>query len=368
MGIYQIKDSQGKPIRGAWEVRWVDGYYDNGRRRDRSKVVNGTKAEAESYERLMMSQAGKTNWSGSNLTTAVYVNEIFMVHAKKNLSSNTNAYYLNRWEKYCAAQLGNIRLEKIRPALIIGLLNDIESPHTRLSVYKTLSAIFGYAFETRELTENPMQFVKKPKTERKDIQVFSPSETLELMDHFRGHKIEPIVLLSLFYGMRREEACAVLCQDFSWRTYSVRVNKAMVVVNGKLEVKETKNKKSVRSISQYGPPAERLKEICSLRIGPTVSYPNAQAIRPDTMSSLFSAHLKTSKLPQIPFKNLRHTCITNWLLNGVDPAIVARWAGHSDTSMIMEVYANPLQESMEKAAQDVSARMFKTDRLCAKES
>ena len=37
---------------------------------------------------------------------------------------------------------------------------------------------------------------------------------------------------------------------------------------------------------------------------------------------------------------LRHAAISNWLLADINPAVVARWAGHSDLKLIMSTYAH----------------------------
>ena len=47
--------------------------------------------------------------------------------------------------------------------------------------------------------------------------------------------------------------------------------------------------------------------------------------------------------------DLRHAAVSTWLMAGVDPVMVAEWAGHS-LSVLMEVYAACLY------GQDVVAR------------
>ena len=45
-----------------------------------------------------------------------------------------------------------------------------------------------------------------------------------------------------------------------------------------------------------------------------------------------------SPLAKVPY-HLRHACVSYWLSQGVSPALVARWAGHS-IKVLLTIYAS----------------------------
>ena len=65
----------------------------------------------------------------------------------------------------------------------------------------------------------------------------------------------------------------------------------------------------------------------------------------------FKAHLRRSGLPQTTrFHDLRHTCATLLLRQGVNPKFVQELLGHADISMTLNVYSHVLPDMGDAAA------------------
>ena len=65
----------------------------------------------------------------------------------------------------------------------------------------------------------------------------------------------------------------------------------------------------------------------------------------------FKAHLRRAELPQtIRFHDLRHTCATLLLRQGVNPKFVQELLGHTDVSLTLNVYSHVLPDMGDTAA------------------
>jgi integrase len=56
---------------------------------------------------------------------------------------------------------------------------------------------------------------------------------------------------------------------------------------------------------------------------------------------VFTKQVAASPLAKRPY-DLRHACLSTWLMAGVPPTLVAEWAGHS-VRVLMEVYAKVVE-------------------------
>lgn len=73
-------------------------------------------------------------------------------------------------------------------------------------------------------------------------------------------------------------------------------------------------------------------EIVKTRIKP--------AMKPDYISSTFSVLLEKKGLKRIRFHDLRHSCASLLLANGVPMKQIQEWLGHSDFNTTANIYAH----------------------------
>lgn len=64
----------------------------------------------------------------------------------------------------------------------------------------------------------------------------------------------------------------------------------------------------------------------------------------------FKPLLKRAGLPDIRFHNLRHTCATLMLSQGVNPKIAQERLGHATISQTMDTYSHLLPDMQDQAA------------------
>ncbi len=77
-------------------------------------------------------------------------------------------------------------------------------------------------------------------------------------------------------------------------------------------------------------------------------------IYPDTVTRTFTEQLEKSGMERIRFHDLRHSCASLLLANGVSLKEIQLWLGHSDFSTTANIYAH-LDMSGKQATADKMA-------------
>lgn len=75
------------------------------------------------------------------------------------------------------------------------------------------------------------------------------------------------------------------------------------------------------------------------------------------MTRQFQRTLKAAGLPRITFHDLRHSCASLMLANGVSPRVVMEQLGHSDIRLTMNTYTHVIPELQVEAAAKVDAML-----------
>jgi len=75
------------------------------------------------------------------------------------------------------------------------------------------------------------------------------------------------------------------------------------------------------------------------------------------LSRAFKAALRRAGLPEVRFHDLRHTCATLLLRQGVNPKYVQELLGHANVSLTLNVYSHVLPDMGDAAAGAMDAAL-----------
>ncbi len=81
-----------------------------------------------------------------------------------------------------------------------------------------------------------------------------------------------------------------------------------------------------------------------------------------TVTRHFHAHLDRAGLPQRRFHDLRHSCATLLLVQGVSPRVVMDVLGHSEIAMTMDTYSHVIPQLHRDAADRMEDPLNSPDR------
>ncbi|MCL2638595.1 MAG: tyrosine-type recombinase/integrase [Oscillospiraceae bacterium] len=89
-------------------------------------------------------------------------------------------------------------------------------------------------------------------------------------------------------------------------------------------------------------------------------------IHPDTISGWFRRFIARKKLPDVPFKSLRHTNATLLIMSGVPLKTVSSRLGHSSSVTTSMIYSHAIKSADEAAAEVLQNLLAPTENIKAR--
>jgi len=205
-----------------------------------------------------------------------------------------------------------------------------------------------------------MNKVKRPKPERFVGKFLKQSETVELFEAVKGHKLELGVIIGAFYGLRRGEIVGLRWDsiDFEANTITIEHSVTIATVDGKRVTvvgDNTKSKASFRTLPlipemrvkllEIYEEQKRNRKLCGKSYNKAEGnyiYSDAlgNRIRPDYLSAEFPKFLVKHGFRKMRFHDLRHSCASLLLINGVSLKEIQDWLGHSNFTITADFYAH----------------------------
>ena len=238
-------------------------------------------------------------------------------------------------------------------------LSEVKS--TTVHKYHTLfSRSLAYAVELGLIEQSPMDKVKRPKAERFVGKFLKESEVKELFDIVSGHKLELGVILGSYYGLRRSEVVGLRWEsiDFERNTITIEHSVTVAEIDGKKQIFESdtvKTKSSYRTLPlvpqfrdkllQMKEEQDYYRELCGN------AYNTAEGkyvyvdrlgnrIRPDYLTAEFPKFLEKHGFRRMRYHDLRHSCASLLLANGITLKEIQEWLGHSHFAITANTYAH----------------------------
>ena len=238
-------------------------------------------------------------------------------------------------------------LERVSPSSVI---------HYHANIHKALK----YAVKIDLIDVNPADKVERPKKDRYVGSFYDADEVNALFESAKGSKLELPILFGAFYGLRRSEAIGLKWDaiDFDQNTITIRHTVTSCDLDGKrvlVASDTTKTKSSMRTLPLVPFMRERLltlkeeqqenRRLCGRSyIKEYLEYvcvnEIGDLIKPHYVTESFPKLLKANGMRQIRYHDLRHSCASLLLANGVPMKQIQEWLGHSDFSTTANIYAH----------------------------
>ena len=324
------------------------------------------------YLQNNMSHAEKERSRVANMQVIDYLPEWLESH-KPNISTLTYTGYKTMIESRMIPYfktLGDLKVKDITGDEIndyyfhirkLGLKGTSAQRHHSL-----LHLAFKSAVKRRVIATNPVDQADRPKATQYIGKYYNASELKELLDKAENDPIYIVIILAAYFGLRRSEALGLKWSavDFDNKTVSIS-HKVIKTDDGIVGIDVMKTKSSYRTLPLI-PQVEDalLKEKARqdemqriMRRGYCKKYTDyicvdaiGEIIKPDYVTNHFKILLRDNGLKQIRFHDLRHSCASLLLANGVPMNMIQDWLGHSDMGTTANIYSHIDSESKKASA------------------
>ena len=226
--------------------------------------------------------------------------------------------------------------------------------------HANISKALKYAVEKNYIPHSVMGKVKRPKPDRYTGKFLKQSETVELFEAVKGHKLELGVIFGAFYGLRRSEVIGLRWESINFEANTITIEHTVTIANvdgQKVMIADdtTKTKSSFRTLPlvpairtkllEVQAEQERNRKLCGKSYNKKEGvyiYTDAlgNRIKPDYLSSMFPKFMESNGFRRIRYHDLRHSCASLLLANGVPLKQIQDWLGHSDFAITANIYAH----------------------------
>ena len=311
---------------GRYRIYMELGRKEDGRRKRVTKVVRGTRQDAEIELARMRLDAGKK--VDAELTLS-YFWAVYYEPTVRRLAETTQQGYRRSWVALVEPLFGDCDMGSLKARDIERKLLTIDKPGQQRNAYKLMRQMFNEAYRDEMIESNPFdRRIRLDRMPSYEPDILLLDDVPEWVATVAGQPWEPIVLTMLFAGLRREEATALFWEDITFGDVcSIRVDKTLTEVSGKVVEGPTKTPESERTVFLAGWPAERLRELRST--GPLYPDANGNRMAPDKVTRQYKAAFDKSCAKYVPPRNLRNSYATIMQGLGTSDSLISKSLGHT---------------------------------------
>lgn len=219
-----------------------------------------------------------------------------------------------------------------------------------------LHKAFKDAVKRRIIPSNPVDQANRPRKEQFIAAYYNAEEVKHLLELVKDDEIYIPILLAAYYGLRRSEVIGLKWSaiDFTENTLTVR-HTVHSTEEGIVAKDRLKTKSSYRTLTlepfvrgellKHREKQEQMKKV--MRSAYSKEYTDYVCVDalgklydPDFVTGHFGQLLKKHNLKKIRFHDLRHSCASVLLAQGVPMKQIQEWLGHSDMSTTANIYSH----------------------------
>ena len=272
-----------------------------------------------------------------------------------------------------------IKLKDLKPYHIEGFYRTLYerglSGNSVLHYHILIRECLQYAFKNDFVNFNVADKVDRPKTEGYKASFYSIEEIEKLFDCIKDNECKLPIMLTAMYGFRRSEVLGLKWEAIDFENKLVYVKHKIVEtrLDGKRYIQmsdKMKTKTSNRTLPLL-PQAEELLlkqkaliETNKQMLGKSynkkyldyVCVDNlGRLILPNRLTHNFIKIIKRNQLRHIRFHDLRHSCASIMLKNGVPMKQIQEWLGHADFGTTANIYSHLDYTAKQNSANTISS-------------
>ena len=212
-------------------------------------------------------------------------------------------------------------------------------------IHSALHAALKDAVQAHVIPRNPTEGTTAPKPNYKPKRILTGEELDAFLAVVEQDEVwRDFFQTELMTGLRRGEICGLQWSDFDGDAGTLKVCRTLHSQRkGEYTVGETKTNQGMRTIILPHSVTEILRrrkvDAISQWIFPDPVKPE-DPVDPNAAYRHMKTLLQRAGLPSIRFHDLRHSCASLLLANGVPLKHIQEWLGHSDFTTTANIYAH----------------------------
>ncbi len=261
-------------------------------------------------------------------------------------------------ENHMKPAMGHVQLQKLSPHTLQQYYSHLRSkkklsPNTIIKHHDMLNTALKAAVKQDYILRNPVEGVDRPKKVQHQAKIYTPQQLQKLISLCDGDRLEPVIKLGAYLGLRREEICGLKWQDINWDEQTIYIKRARTQAGAQIVEKETKTYASTRRLfmpnqllialqkekdkqRDYKAQLGEMYHDCDL----IIVMEDGKPIRPNYVSELFTKYLIKSNMPKIVLHELRHTFASISNEAGIQDFNIGKALGHANVSTTKKIYTH----------------------------
>jgi len=351
---------------GRWCAAMVVGYR-NGRPR-RKHFYGETRADvAGRLTKALQEQQQGIMPADDRIKLGTFLDRWLADSMKTAVRPKTYTSYKQLIRLYLKPDLGHVRLSKLTPHDVREFMTKrMEaglSARTVLYCRAVLRRALRQAVCDGIIFRNVASLAEPPRSVRPEAKVMTPEQAGEFLKAIKEDRLQALYTVALSLGLRQGEALGLRWQDIDLDQRTLRISFALQRVDGEVQLVEPKTIRSRRTLTL---PESAVRSLRSHRVrqkeerlkagedwqegGFVFTTAIGTPLDPRNVLREYHAALKRTGLPRFRFHDLRHSCASLLLAQGVQPRTVMEVLGHSQISITMDTYAHVMPAMLRDAA------------------
>jgi integrase len=338
--------------------------------RQRRTVYGATQAEVvDKLTHLRALTHQRLPAAPERLTLAQYA-DAWLSHGRASaLKPATVSNY--RWllNTYTLPRLGPLQLTSLTPQhvrdLMAAVLESGASARTAQLTRAVLRALLADAERDQIVARNVAALVKGPRVDRPEARPWPAPDAAAFLAATRAHRLHALFAVGVALGLRKGELIALRWADVDLDAATVRVTRTTQrlgagqgLVTGTPKTARGRRTIPLPQVCATALHAHRHAQDADRRAagdlwvdtGLVFTTTRGGGLEPRNLNRTLDSLIKTAGVPRIRFHDLRHTCASLLLAQGVQPRVVMEILGHSQLAITTDLYSHVMPTTLRAAA------------------
>ena len=228
--------------------------------------------------------------------------------------------------------------------------------------------ILNNAFLEELINRNPALKIPLPKKENEEsrCKFLNAKEANDLLKIFKEHRLQPLIYMTLYYGLRRGEAIGLKWSAIDFKNNTVEINHIVTQslrIDAKDKTKTAAGKRKYVLLPEIKEILQDLKKDTQynkkifgksyIKSDYVFTWEDGHMYRPDYITKEFTKVLAKNNFPKMRFHDLRHSCASILYDKGWEIKDIQTWLGHADIETTANIYTHISKSRKEILAEDL---------------